>query len=282
VAHAFLQPNGVLGNKLGISDGEKLNQVERELTEARKFDVDRVTQGMPFNYERLQTIHKTLFQDVYDWAGKERLTNLYKQGVEFTPLAQLPKEKIELFKALEEKNNLKGLSRDRFADAAADVLSALNKLHPFPEGNGRTQRIFMEQLAKEAGHEVDFSVVTRFRNIETSIDATLGDKEPMRRLFREITDPERVKDLKAALQEVQRLGHNPNEFYVSTTVPNRVYSGRMINAVDAERVLFQDTNSKDLVITRSSNFSKIPNAGDEFTLKTPAPRARDVGQNLGR
>jgi hypothetical protein len=125
-------------------------------------------------------------------------------------------------------------------------------------------------------------VVTRFRNIETSIDATLGDKEPMRRLFREITDPERVKDLKAALQEVQRLGHNPNEFYVSTTVPNRVYSGRMINAVDAERVLFQDTNSKDLVITRSSNFSKIPNAGDEFTLKTPAPRARDVGQNLGR
>jgi cell filamentation protein len=236
---------------------------------------------MPFNYERLQTIHRELFEDVYDWAGKERTTNLYKAGVEFTPLAQLPKEKAELFKTLEEKNNLKGLSRERFADEAADVLSALNKLHPFPEGNGRTQRIFIEQLAKEAGHRLDFSVVSRHRNIEVSIDATLGDREPMRRLVREITDPERVSDLQVGIEQIKKLGHDPNAFYVTTTVPNREYSGRMINSLEGERVLFQDTNTKDLVIARSRNFQSLPKDGEAFMLKTLPPPSKSAGLDLG-
>lgn len=281
--HAFLQPNGVLGNKLGITDGEKLSQIERELTKVRIPDAERATEGMPFNFERLQTIHKTLFQDIYDWAGKERVTNLYKQNVEFTPRHELDSHKEKLFSSLEQDHFLRGLPRETFADKAADLMSSLNRLHPFPEGNGRTQRMFMKQLAEQAGHTLDFSVVSSRRNIETSIDATLGDPAPMKRLFREITDPEKVQDLKLAFQDLQRNGIDAQQHYVTTTTPGRDYTGTLLGRIDGERVIFQDNRSKDLVVVRVREFTKLPQQGQTFTLKTAeASRGLERGSSLER
>ena len=64
---------------------------------------------------------------------------------------------------------LRGLTREEFANRAADVMVDINAVHPFREGNGRTQRVFVEALAHEAGHKLDFSVVSRERMIQASI-----------------------------------------------------------------------------------------------------------------
>jgi cell filamentation protein len=66
---------------------------------------------------------------------------------------------------------LRGLSRAQFAAPAADLMAGINAIHAFREGNGRTQRVFMEELASQAGHALDFTVVSRERMAQASIAA---------------------------------------------------------------------------------------------------------------
>ena len=88
---------------------------------------------------------------------------------------------------------MRGLSREQFAERAADVMIELNGVHPPLEGNGRTQRAFMRELAKEAGHNLDFSVISQERMIQASIAAhERGDPSMIRRMFDEISDPPRA------------------------------------------------------------------------------------------
>jgi fido (protein-threonine AMPylation protein) len=95
--------------------------------------------------------------------------------------------------ALRKSNYLRGLPREEFASRAADVMIDINGIHPFREGNGRTHRVFMRELASEAGHKLNFSVVTRERMIQASIAANeRGDSTMMRRMFGEISDTVRV------------------------------------------------------------------------------------------
>ena len=66
-------------------------------------------------------------------------------------------------------------------------MAELNAIHPFREGNGRTQRVFVSELAREAGHVLDFTVVSRERMIAASVAANEdGDPAMMRRLFRTV------------------------------------------------------------------------------------------------
>ena len=66
----------------------------------------------------------------------------------------------EIVAKLRDAGYLGGLSREAFAERAADLLAELNAVHPFREGNGRTQRAFVEQPAQAAGHDLDFSVIS--------------------------------------------------------------------------------------------------------------------------
>ena len=75
----------------------------------------------------------------------------------------------EALKAAETDYYLRGPGREEFADRAAAVMVEINGVHPFPEGNGRTQSAFMGELAREAGYSLDFSVVSRERMIQASI-----------------------------------------------------------------------------------------------------------------
>jgi len=60
----------------------------------------------------------------------------------------------------------------RFAKQAADIMVELNTIHPFREGNGRTQRVFMEQQAKAAGHDLDFTIVSKERMTQATLRRT--------------------------------------------------------------------------------------------------------------
>jgi cell filamentation protein, protein adenylyltransferase len=85
---------------------------------------------------------------------------------------------------LRDENYLRGLCRGEFANRAAAVMVDLNGVHPFREGNGRTQRVFMGVLAQEAGYSLDFSVVSRERMIQASIAGNeKSDPGMMSRLF---------------------------------------------------------------------------------------------------
>jgi cell filamentation protein len=111
--------------------------------------------------------------------------------------------------------HLKALPREEFAERAADIMIDINAIHPFRDGNGRTQRVFIRQLAEQAGHELDFSVVSRARMIQASVAANdHGDNSFMRRMFVEISNTARVAALLPAIEflDSQRFPWNDHTF----------------------------------------------------------------------
>ena len=126
-----------------------------------------------------------------------------------------------------DNDHLRGLSREDFVPALAKLHGELNQIHAFPEGNGRTQRLFLEQLAERAGHRVDLSIGTQHRIIEASIAQTNGVHGMMERFIAEAADPQRVKAMRDALDHLSQV--KDREFvasvYIAATVPGEKYKG---------------------------------------------------------
>lgn len=101
--------------------------------------------------ESLFFIHKYLFQDIYAWAGKKRTVEISKDGKQFFPTTHFDNAFGYIDTLITE---FKGIHRDnkrRLAEKLAEILDNVNYLHPFREGNGRTQREFLRLLANEKG-----------------------------------------------------------------------------------------------------------------------------------
>lgn len=86
----------------------------------------------------------------------------------------------QLFLNLADEDHLHNLERAEFVDRLTHYFSELNAVHPFREGNGRTQRIFFEQLAREAGYVLDWSQTTEHENVEACVAAIEGDSDQLR------------------------------------------------------------------------------------------------------
>jgi len=228
-------PDSAVKNKLGAVTQDELEKREAKYVAARIVEIaNSNSPSGQFDAEHLKEIHHHLFQDIYEWAGRTRdeKVQLSDGTVASEPLLRkvdgspfmvgrrIPDALDAIADRLRDANYLQGLPREEFAERAADIMADLNAAHPFREGNGRTQRIFMCELATEAGHHLDFSVVSRERMIQASIAANeQGDNTMMRRMFNEISDPERVAALIPAIEFLERQGFPWNDRYVATMEP---------------------------------------------------------------
>jgi cell filamentation protein len=139
----------VLINKLGLRDQQSLDEFEAEITRQRS------TEELPAgNLDAVHylAIHQHLFQDVYAWAGQIRTVRIAKDGSMFCYPEHIAKELAKLFGSLGKDNYFKNLESKVFAEKAADFVAELNAIHPFREGNGRSQLAFLVMLADVAGH----------------------------------------------------------------------------------------------------------------------------------
>ena len=89
-----------------------------------------------------------------------------------------------LFGQLADEDHLRGLNQNEFSQRSAFYLGEINVLHPFREGNGRTQREFIGQLAREAGHNIEWTGIQQAEMIQASIDAYNGNSEGLARIIR--------------------------------------------------------------------------------------------------
>ncbi|WP_401001051.1 Fic/DOC family protein [Agromyces sp. GXQ0307] len=139
-----------------------------------------------YDTEHWRAIHRHLFQDVYAWAGDLRTVNISK-GKFFVAPEHIRGAVDDMARALAEENHLKQLSPLRFADRLTDYYHYLNTVHPGREGNGRTQRAFWDELARNAGHRIDWrSGMFQERNDAASLEARVNDNiEPLREMMRE-------------------------------------------------------------------------------------------------
>lgn len=178
----------VLRNSLDIRDAGELAAVEASLTYLRSLQLP--SRPIPGDYDllHLQAFHRYLFGDLYEWAGKLRTVVLAK-----TDLFCLPEHIAsyggEIFDSLARERQLSDLDQETFVKQLAHYLGDVNALHPFRDGNGRTQRAFFAQLATEAGYRLDWSLADPQRNTDASVAAMQGDEVPLRDLIIEITAP---------------------------------------------------------------------------------------------
>jgi len=114
-----------------------------------------------FDVTHLEAIHKYLFQDVYEWAGDFRSVNISKDGDPFGPPRFLECFLEALFRQLDGGRAVKSETVEEFAERTAFYSAEVNAAHPFREGNGRTQREFLRQLAVSAGFVIDWRGVKR-------------------------------------------------------------------------------------------------------------------------
>lgn len=173
----------VLINRKGLQDREALAHFER-LMSAERFDqLLQRPSAFALSYAGYRSIHRSLFGDVYEWAGQSRMVGLSKGETYFGPPQFVDQAMEKRFALLGRENDLKGLSAEQFAGRAAEHLCEINAIHPFREGNGRTQRAFLVVLGEQAGHPVDLARVVPGQWLDASIRGMDGDYAPMREVI---------------------------------------------------------------------------------------------------
>jgi cell filamentation protein len=214
MASRYRDDNGVFHNKLGITDAAELRAAEYSLTSRRMAELEagRVTLGVEgYGLPRLQAIHGHLFQDVYGWAGQVRTVPSSK-GAEngMVSVFEAPDRIVPGWAALAEKTaafaGATGLSLEQQREKLTSLYVEANRIHPFPEGNGRSLQTFMRQLSREQGIELDFSRTnSREWNQASALSGTHGqlidraylipeppNMEPIRKIFDQIARPARA------------------------------------------------------------------------------------------
>lgn len=172
-------------NKFDIRDEEKLKKVEADITFAKATILESNPISDKFDLEHYKAIHRFLFEDIYVWAGSFRTVDMAKKGTSFCSADQLDDVAKKCFDRLAENNLFSDLDRDEFVDAVVDFYCVTNMLHPFREGNGRTQRIFISQLIHHNGYDFDFSDIDSDDLMIATIQAANGVTDFLKQLFDE-------------------------------------------------------------------------------------------------
>lgn len=144
----------MLDNKLGINNSTDLAREEERISKKKAVELfennilDTLEEG---KFSTLQTIHKYLFEDIYDFAGKLRNVNIAKGNFRFAPI-------IYIEEALK---NIDKMPQSTF-DEIIEKYVEMNVAHPFREGNGRSTRIWLDHILKnEIGKVIDWSKVDK-------------------------------------------------------------------------------------------------------------------------
>jgi cell filamentation protein len=145
--YTYIDPKtGILRNLAGLSDSDALlffesGAVAKRIQELYENPIE--IKGI----ESLFEIHKHLFQDVYSWAGEKRKVEISKEGKQFFSITYFQNAFRYIDSMLSDYKKISENNKQQIAEKLAEILDNLNYLHPFREGNGRTQREFIRLLA---------------------------------------------------------------------------------------------------------------------------------------
>ena len=188
-----------LKNKLNIDDAVELARIEEKISKQKALKIwsdgsfDQMNAG---TFEALSLIHRTLFEDIYDFAGKIRNVNISKGNFRFASALYLN----------EAVNNIEKMPQSSFDEIIAKYVE-MNVAHPFREGNGRSMRIWLDQMLKsELNKVVDWSKVDKNEYLQAMERNPINDSEIKKLLAAALTD--RVED-----REIYMKGIDASYFY---------------------------------------------------------------------
>jgi cell filamentation protein len=132
-----------------------------------------------FDPAHYRAIHHHLFQDVYDWAGQYRTVRIAREGAMFCYPEYIAGQMDQLFDGLQEAAFQPGAGQARFVPAASKWLAELNAIHPFREGNGRTQMTFLFLLADRADIPLNMMRIQPKQLLEAMVASFNGVLTPL-------------------------------------------------------------------------------------------------------
>ena len=175
----------VLINKLNIRDEETFYKAERLYTSIRQSELKANPLKGNLDFNHLKAIHFYLFQDLFYWAGKTRTIAIAKKNLFCLP-EHIDSYANEIFSKLKRDNYYQENDESQFIESIANLLSDINALHPFREGNGRTQREFIRYIGLLSGYDFDWSKVTEEENIVASFESVNGDNDKLKKIIARI------------------------------------------------------------------------------------------------
>ena len=193
-----------LENKLGITDSAELARMEEQISKkkaAELFEFGRLDQMEAGSFAALQEIHKTLFGEIYDFAGEVRTVNLSKGNFRFAPVMYLDAALA----------NVEKMPQNTF-DEIVEKYVEMNVAHPFREGNGRSMRIWLDLMfKKEIKQVVDWSQVDKDDYLLAMERSPIRDIEIKHVLSKAMTD--KIND-----REMYMKGIDHSYYYEGYTV----------------------------------------------------------------
>jgi cell filamentation protein len=177
---------GVLRNLAGITDPDELSFIESTAVTKRAKELEKNPLKIKDSLSLL-AIHKHLFQDIYNWAGQKRTVEISKGGNQFFPLSHFDMAFSYIDKLIVEYRNIDNSKKGEIAKKLAEILDNVNHLHPFREGNGRTQREFVRTLALEKGYTLNLNPPDNVDIFERYMSGTIeGDVGKLAKLIGEL------------------------------------------------------------------------------------------------
>jgi cell filamentation protein len=162
-----------LVNKLGIRDEKRLSEVEAQITFAKAVMLEETPIDDDFGFEHFKKIHDFLLCDLYEWAGQVRTVDISKKRTKFLDASSIECISTKCFSKVKE-GYFEDLPFDEFVKRIAEFYNDVNYIHPFREGNGRTQRIYFTQLIRHYGYDINFADVDTDELMIATIQASSG------------------------------------------------------------------------------------------------------------
>lgn len=181
--------DGVLKNKFGEKDPKKLEILEKMSTIRGWIKLQNeliATPNLKLDAALIKKIHKNLFEDVYDWAGQYRTVNIVKGKTMFANALYVPAALEDLVTKLNRDITSKSITANNISEKLAYYYGELNMIHPFREGNGRTQKIFIEKVADKLGYSLQLEKVDSKKLLEVTIESVNGTGRPLKKVFEEV------------------------------------------------------------------------------------------------
>ncbi len=163
----------ILINKLNIKDKDILKEYERKVVSLKLLELERKKISGNFDINHFCSIHAFLFEDIYSFAGLYRTEDIAKDNFKFARWEYIENELQNLLGKLREEEYLTNLDKKTLANRLAFYISELNVLHPFREGNGRTIREFIRQLALKNNYYLNFSLINPKEILNASIKSVI-------------------------------------------------------------------------------------------------------------
>ena len=180
----------MLRNRVGAVDQAAFDRAEADLV-PRRAAIRPHLDPPTFDLAHLQAIHRWLFGDLFDWAGEIRESDQAKGETQFWPSDTLEERADKIFEWLHAGPLLHPeVDDDVFVTHISDLYLELNHLHPFRDGNGRTQRAFLNDVAWLSGRAIDWSVISRVDN-DAASERAVGTQTALH--LRKLLEPAIVK-----------------------------------------------------------------------------------------